>query len=219
MININSLKFSYNKQNIININSFSIKSDQHIFLYGNSGSGKSTFLNLLCGILETNNGKIEILNQDLNKLTTQQKDQFRANNFGVIFQQFNLIPYLSIEENIALSIYASKQKYKKVKNIKQTIKTLLLRLKLDIPLDTLAYNLSIGQQQRVAIARALIGNPKIILADEPTSALDSNSKKYFMQLLLDVVQEQNSTLIFVSHDKSLIKYFDQTYNFSDINKV
>lgn len=219
MINIPTCQFMYDKKPIVDITSLEIKDGEHLFLYGKSGSGKSTFLNLLCGILTPNAGKIEVLGKDLKTLSATQKDKFRADNFGAIFQEFNLLPYLSVEKNIALSCEFSKTKAANVKNIKEEIKGLLDALELNVDLSTPAMNLSVGQQQRVAVARALIGKPKIIIADEPTSALDSDSKDSFMKLLFQQIEAQNSTLIFVSHDKSLSTNFKDVHDFAKINKA
>lgn len=219
MINIPTCQFMYDKKLIIDINSLDIKDGEHLFLYGKSGSGKSTFLNLLCGILTPKAGNIEVLGTNLKTLSATQKDKFRADNFGAIFQEFNLLPYLSVEKNIALSCEFSKIKTQNVGNIKEEIKGLLDALELNVELSTPAMNLSVGQQQRVAVARALIGKPKIIIADEPTSALDSDSKDSFMKLLFKQIEAQNSTLIFVSHDKSLSSNFKEVHDFAQINKA
>lgn len=219
MIHIASCKFKYDKEIVVDMNSLKIQEGEHLFLHGKSGTGKSTFLNLLCGVLEPTSGEIEVFKTKLGLLSHAQKDKFRADNYGTIFQQFNLLPYLSVEENIALACEFSKLKTSQVKNIKQEIASLLEALELSVDLKISAMYLSVGQQQRVAVARALIGKPKIIIADEPTSALDSDTKERFMQLLFRQVEAQNSTLIFVSHDKSLASNFGRVIDFSDINKV
>lgn len=219
MINIPTCQFMYDKKPIVDITSLEIKDGEHLFLYGKSGSGKSTFLNLLCGILTPKAGRIEVLGEDLKSMNATQRDKFRADNFGAIFQEFNLLPYLSVEKNIALSCDFSKTKAANVRNVKQEIKSLLDALELDVDPSTQAMKLSVGQQQRVAVARALIGQPKIIIADEPTSALDSDSKDSFMKLLFKQIEAQNSTLIFVSHDKSLSKNFTNVHDFAQINKA
>jgi len=219
MINISTCQFKYDKDIVVDINSLQIKEGEHLFLHGKSGSGKSTFLNLLCGILEPTYGEIEVLGTILGSLNAPAKDRFRADNYGTIFQQFNLLPYLSVEENISLACEFSAVKTSHAKNIKEEIGSLLDALELSVDVTTPAMNLSVGQQQRVAVARALIGKPKIIIADEPTSALDNDTKQSFMKLLFRQVEAQNSTLIFVSHDKSLSSRFNTVYDFSDINRA
>jgi len=220
IIDINSCSFKYPRalQESINIQKLTIKEGEHIFLRGRSGSGKSTFLNLLCGVIEPQQGSIEILGTDITKLSASQKDSFRGDNMGIIFQQLNLLPYLSVEENISLALNFSKQKSSNIKDIKKEIDYLLDSLQLSHAMkDKKAMNLSVGEQQRVAVARALIGKPKIIIADEPTSALDNDVKEKFMELLFKQVDTQNSTLVFVSHDKGLSPYFKTVYDFDEIN--
>ncbi len=222
IININSCNFKYPNatHNIINIESLTINRGEHIFLKGKSGSGKSTFLNLLSGVLEAQHGDIEILGVNVKSLSNSQKDKFRADNYGIIFQDLNLLPYLSVRENISLACGFSKVKANNIQNITKEINVLLDALEFPhAKKDVKAMQLSVGEQQRVAVARALLGKPKIIIADEPTSALDSDAKDKFMRLLFAQVKAQGSTLIFVSHDNELANYFEHVYDFSEINKV
>jgi len=222
IININSCIFKYPHavKNTVNIENLTIKDGEHIFLKGKSGSGKSTLLNLLTGVIEPQSGSIKILDTDITTLSASQKDRFRGDNFGIIFQQLNLLPYLSVEENISLACGFSQKKSSNIKDIKKEIDFYLDSLKIPHAMKTKkAISLSVGEQQRVAVARALIGKPKIIIADEPTSALDDEVKDEFMKLLFKQVDSQGSTLVFVSHDKSLSKYFESVYNFDDINRI
>ena len=222
IININSCIFKYKNStdNIINIKSLVVRSGKHVFLKGKSGSGKSTFLNLLSGILELENGNIEVLGVNLKTLNNLQKDKFRADNYGIVFQELNLLPYLSVEKNISLASEFSKEKANNIKDIGHEIDLLLNALEFPHSKKNIkAMELSVGEQQRVAVARALLGKPKIIIADEPTSALDSDAKEKFMNLLFTQVEAQNSTLVFVSHDEELARYFDLVYDFDEINKV
>lgn len=216
IVNINDCKFSYDgKKNIVNINQLDINEGEHIFLKGKSGSGKTTFLNLLCGVLSPDSGSIKVLDTELTKLSQTKKDKFRADNYGVVFQHFNLLPYLSVYENITLPLNFSKQKQKKATDVDELLLALGLQKELK---NQKAMNLSVGEQQRVALARAIIGSPEIIVADEPTSALDANTKDSFMKLLFKQVEQNNSTLIFVSHDDELSKYFSKVYDFCEISR-
>ncbi len=219
MINISTCQFAYEKSSIIDIDSLNIKEGEHLFLHGKSGSGKSTFLNLLCGVLVPTSGSIEVNSTKIELLSASERDSFRADNYGTIFQQFNLLAYLSVKENISLACGFSKEKTSNIKNMNEEIKSLLDALELNVDISRPAMNLSVGEQQRVAVARALIGKPKIIIADEPTSALDSSSKSSFMNLLFRQVDAQKSTLIFVSHDKSLSSGFKTVYDFEEINRA
>lgn len=188
-----------------------VGSGERLFIYGKSGSGKSTLLSLLAGILLPKEGKVKVLGEDIGKMKTLQRDRFRADNIGYIFQQFNLISYLSVYENIELGVSMSKLRSASPKDIE------LLSKKLDISnvLQNSANQISVGQAQRTACARALLGQPKIILADEPTSALDADNRENFLQLLFASLQE-DTTLLFVSHDRSLEKNFDRSLELEEV---
>lgn len=217
-IRINRLVFSYPGKNsavVLDIPSWHIQRGERLFLQGPSGSGKSTLLNLLAGILTTTQGSVEILGQNLAALSAHQRDNFRARHIGIVFQQFNLIPYLSILDNIRLAAYFSG-----ITDIEQEALHLFAALGLDRSLlNKQTSALSVGQQQRVAIARALINAPEILIADEPTSALDSDARAAFMQLLLELCKDQGNTLIFVSHDNSLAQHFQRVLNLASINRA
>lgn len=219
-VEINNLSFSYNDSNdVLNIKNFSIKKGESIFIHGPSGSGKSTFLNLISGILTPQTGKIIILNEDLTLKSTVKRDIFRGDHLGYIFQQFNLIPYLSIYENILLPLKSSKVKKSRISGKVETIIQAYLR-----QLDLLDYmnasidSLSVGQQQRVAAIRAFVGKPEIIIADEPTSSLDEESTKKFIELLKSEYDKNEFTLIFVSHDKNLARHFDRSISLLDFKQ-
>lgn len=201
----------------LSIPHWQIKQGEHIFLYGASGSGKSTLLKLLAGILLPQQGQIRILGTDITSLSARARDRFRASHIGFIFQQFNLLPYLSVEANIKLATHFGHQARQSQSN---NIKNLLSQLALESSiLPKQASQLSVGQQQRVAVARALINRPQIIIADEPTSALDSDSRDNFIQLLFDNASTNQSSIIFVSHDKSLAGHFDQHLSMNELNRL
>lgn len=184
---------------------------EHLFLRGPSGSGKSTLLSLLGGLIVADTGTVSLLGTELAGLGGGQRDRFRADHLGVIFQQFNLVPYLSTLDNVMLPCRLSrKRRSRALPTPKQEAESLLTAL--GIPQNhwhRRVTGLSVGQQQRVAAARALIGGPELILADEPTSALDSDNRDRFIQLLLDLAAEKRSSVVFVSHDQSLASRFDQ----------
>jgi putative ABC transport system ATP-binding protein len=216
-VNISDLTFRWSKQHsfALNIDRWEVSEGQSVFLYGPSGSGKSTLLNLLSGVMGANAGRIEIFGEDLTALSAKKRDIFRADNIGVIFQQFNLLPFLTGRQNIQLSsVFRSKSVVKDTtfeRNIYDN-----LSLTEDI-LRSKANTLSVGQQQRIAVARALIGKPKLIIADEPTSALDTDLRDSFIKLLLE--NAADSSVIFVSHDKSLASVFDQQYDIRALQSV
>ena len=217
---LKDINFSYDEEIILNIPSLSIKRGGKVFIHGPSGSGKSTLLNLIAGVIKPNFGSVSILGKNLGLLADHEKDRYRGDHIGFVFQSFNLIPYLTIFENILLPLKSSKIRFCNIRdNINNEIHRISDHLKIRDLLSNKSTDLSVGQQQRVAVARALIGNPEIIIADEPTSSLDEDITASFMKLLIEEHKEKNFTLVFVSHDKSLAKYFDREINFNDINGV
>ncbi len=207
---------------LLAIDHLHINHNETLFIHGASGSGKSTFLNLLTGVLTPSSGSLEILGQSITGHKNSRLDQFRADHFGIIFQQFNLLPYLSVLENILLPLSFSGYKYDKVRQAMFSPHQQGLDLLSSLGLDAneIAYKnitqLSTGQQQRAAAARALIGSPEIIIADEPTSALDEDAKYSFLEVLFHQIKNTNSTLIFVSHDRTLSTMFDRTISVEDL---
>ena len=221
-INITKLKFAYGKNQIpvLDIKNFSLDQGKSMFLYGPSGSGKSTLLNLLSATLSLNiapqnTGELTVLKQALHLMSNLEKDNFRANNLGVVYQKLNLISYLSVRDNLRLATSFSQTKFDlgRVQHILS-----MLNLPTQILLKKVS-ELSVGQQQRVAIARAIVHQPKLLIVDEPTSALDENATERFMTLLFNSISSLNASLLFVSHDMRLASYFDKSIALSDINSA
>lgn len=182
---------------------------EHLFLYGPSGTGKSTLLSLLAGMLSPASGVVKLLGTEFHTSGAGKRDRFRADHIGVIFQQFNLVPYLTAEANVTLPCKLSSRR-QSATGESPTVAAQRLLSALAIPQShwqRKVTQLSIGQQQRIAAARALIGAPEIILADEPTSALDSDNRDRFINLLLGLAGERNTSVVFVSHDRSLARCF------------
>ncbi|GAB3023850.1 ABC transporter ATP-binding protein [Bowmanella dokdonensis] len=205
VVALDNVSFAWEQLPIVTIRHWRVARGQKVFLYGPSGSGKSTLLNLLSGILRPQSGSIRVLDQDLTKMQAWARDRFRARHIGMVFQQFNLLPYLSVRENIELAAYFSP-----ATPLDQTwLDHILQRLELTNDLlNRKATGLSVGQQQRVAVARALLNRPELLIADEPTSALDTELRDNFLHLLLGCVEETGASVIFVSHDRTLKDYFD-----------
>lgn len=194
---------------------------EHLFIKGPSGCGKSTLLGLLTGINQAQQGSVTILGKEQGQLSSRQRDRFRADNIGYIFQQFNLLPYLSVIENVILPCQFSAQRKQRVEvDLALRAQDLLEKLHLSPALlHKPVVELSIGQQQRVAAARALIGSPPLIIADEPTSSLDHDNRTAFIELLLEQVNQVNATLVFVSHDPTLEALFDRSLDLRLINQA
>ncbi len=214
-------RWSQHKPPTLLIDELNIAQGQHTFIKGPSGCGKSTLLGLLTGINQAQQGEVSILGNNLNKLKSSQRDRFRADHIGYIFQQFNLLPYLSVIDNVLLPCQFSRhRKANTPAPIQNKAKELLSSLKLPEALfHQPVIELSIGQQQRVAAARALIGSPELLIADEPTSALDHDNRTHFIELLMAEAQKTQSTLVFVSHDPTLEPLFKRSINLMDINKA
>ena len=220
-IELADIRFHYPsraERTVLNIPSWSVKAGDQAFVYGPSGGGKSTLLGLLSGLLVPNNGQVMVLGQRLDTMSNRQRDQFRAENIGYVFQQFNLMPYLNAIDNVLLATQFSQSNNSTgmVNEVKALFDALNIPEKeWQIP----CRNLSVGQQQRVAIARALINKPKLLIADEPTSSLDQANTEAFMNLLMPMVAENSMTLLFVSHDYSLANFFSAVQSLDDFNQV
>ncbi len=218
-IRLDSVRFywSKNKDFKIFIPELKISEGEKVLLLGESGSGKTTLLSLISGFLSPISGDIYLNEKNINNLSARSRDQYRSDNIGIIFQQFNLLPYANVIDNIILPLYFSKVRASKIINQKETAINLCKSLRLpDTVTRMQANNLSVGQQQRVAVARALIGNPSLVIADEPTSSLDSDAQNIFLDLMFSQIEKNNSSLLMVSHDTSLSSYFDRVI---DINEI
>lgn len=227
IIEIRNLEFRWQPERppVLKIDSLSIQPGERVFIEGPSGSGKSTLLGLLAGMTLPQQGELRILGQPLGALSASGRDHFRAQHIGYIFQMFNLIPYLSMLENVLLSCHFSVRRRERALQNSGSLEAEALRLleHLDLNDEGLrkrpVVELSVGQQQRVAAARALMGAPELLIADEPTSALDADRRQAFVQLLFDECRETGTTLIFVSHDASLEGLFDRCIRLNDINRA
>ncbi|MGL5948213.1 MAG: ABC transporter ATP-binding protein [Aeromonas sp.] len=205
---------------VLDIAALRIDAGERVFIKGPSGSGKSTLLGLLAGMHTPSAGELRVLGEDLGQLSGRARDAFRAAQLGYIFQQFNLLPYLSVLENVTAALIFSPAKRARLKGCANHEAARLLS-ELQLPRSAFAlpvHGLSIGQQQRVAAARALIGAPPLIIADEPTSALDTDNRAAFIELLFAECAAVGSTLVFVSHDPHLEPLFSRVENLQQLNR-
>jgi putative ABC transport system ATP-binding protein len=194
----------------LKIPEFSMQAGDTVFLEGDSGSGKSTLLNLMAGVLLPQRGHVSLMGKNLNTLSASQCDSLRVDHIGFLFQQFNLLSYLSVLDNVTLPCKFSKRRRQHALNalgsIEKAAVNLLDALGMGSYLNQPVSTLSVGQQQRVAAARALIGKPDLIIADEPTSALDAGHQSLFVELLLSQAAQQNTAVLLVSHDPRLAQH-------------
>ena len=225
LIELHNLGFAWPGQaELLDLPGLRLDVGESLFLRGPSGSGKTTLLGLLSGVQLPSRGSVSLLGQDLAKLRQGARDRFRVDHTGYIFQQFNLLPFLSVEDNVLLPCRFSPLRATRAQQrhggLLQAAHRLLGRLGLPAGLwSRRADALSIGQQQRVAAARALIGQPELVIADEPTSALDADTREAFLHLLFEECQAGGAGLLFVSHDQSLAPLFDRAVSLSDLNRA
>ncbi len=217
IIEVKSLYKTYGKGSDVEVHvlrgvNLNIEKGEFVAILGPSGSGKSTFLNLIGGMDFSDKGQIIMDNIDITELSDNKLSDFRLNNIGFIFQFFNLIPILTVKENISLPSEVKSRKADKEYVYKLMDKLGLTEREYHYPSQ-----LSGGEQQRVAIARALINKPNIILADEPTGNLDSQNSKVVIELLKEISSEMNLTIIMITHNKEIAQYADRILNMMDGN--
>jgi putative ABC transport system ATP-binding protein len=227
VIRLEEVRFRWRRTgpDVLALEDVAIHAGERLFIEGPSGSGKSTLLGLLAGVTIPHQGAVQVLDQTLSSLSPAARDHFRADHVGYIFQQFNLIPYLGVVENVTLPCRFSALRRKRALGRSTTLRAEAKRLLDHLDLADKAVlkepvtSLSVGQQQRVAAARALMGAPEVVIADEPTSSLDANRRRAFVQLLFDECALSGATLVFVSHDASLEPLFDRTLRLPEVNRA
>jgi putative ABC transport system ATP-binding protein len=225
VIDIEPMRFAWTRggPDTLVLGRLNVAQGQTVFLHGPSGCGKSSFLGLLAGVLQPQHGRVSLLGQDWAALPLGQRDAFRADHVGVIFQQFNLLPYLSVLDNVTLPCRFSKLRRERCQasgGPEASAQTWLQRMGLPEGLwARRADTLSVGQQQRVAAARALIGQPELVLADEPTSALDAALRHDFMDVLMQAARDAGSTLVCVSHDPQQAARFDLQWSLPELQQT
>jgi len=210
---------------VLRLPSLSVGRGEKVFLRGPSGSGKSTLLGLLSGVLLPGAGEVAVLGERIDRMPGAGRDKFRAEHLGIIFQMFNLLPYLSLTDNAIMPCRFSAKRRLAALECGGTLAAEARRLLRHLGLHDEAMlkrdvtELSVGQQQRVAAARALIGRPEIVIADEPTSALDADAQTRFLDLLMEECTRAGAALVFVSHDGRLATHFDRVIDLAEVNEA
>jgi putative ABC transport system ATP-binding protein len=207
---------------LLDIPQLRLDAGETLFLHGESGSGKSTLLALLAGVLLPQSGQVRLLGSDWSDLPSSRRDRRRADHVGIVFQQFNLLGYLPVLDNVLLPCRFSPRRAERASardgDPAAAARRLLQRMGLAPDLWARpASRLSVGQQQRAAACRALIGRPALVVADEPTSALDADRQRAFLDLLRDECAEAGAALLFVSHDQRLADRFDRQLSMRQLN--
>jgi putative ABC transport system ATP-binding protein len=213
-------RFAYGRGPLVlDIGELTVEAGEKVFIFGPSGSGKTTLLGLMSGVLRPVSGAVHVLGEDMAALGERRRDALRAAHIGYIFQLFNLIPYLTVEENITLPCRLSRERRARLGAVPLADAAAALAESLEIGarLRDRVTDLSVGQQQRVAAARALIGAPGLVIADEPTSSLDADRRERFIELLFDRCRAAAATLVFVSHDRQLEQMFDRSLSLPSLN--
>jgi putative ABC transport system ATP-binding protein len=221
LLAVRQLRFAWpgHAEDTLALDGFELQAGQRLFVHGPSGCGKSTLLTLLAGVLVARAGEVRLLGQEWAAMAGARRDGFRADHVGVIFQQFNLLPYLSVLDNVLLPCRFSPRRAARCQGTPRAAAAALLR---EVALPEALWArparvLSVGQQQRVAAARALVGRPELVIADEPTSALDEELRDEFMTLLLAECRASGAALVFVSHDRRLAAQFDSQLDLRALN--
>jgi putative ABC transport system ATP-binding protein len=227
IVELNNPRFRWrdNRPEVLDIPRLAVRQGEHLFIHGPSGSDKSSLISLLAGVNLPQAGSVSVLDREINRLSGPQRDRFRADHLGMMFQLFNLIPYLSLLDNVILPCnFSALRRTRALANstsLNEEAGRLLGHLDLDDKalLHQPVTHLSVGQQQRAAAARALIGAPELLIADEPTSALDADRREAFLTLLFRECAQTGSTLIMVSHDHQLESLFKRQMALHEVNQI
>jgi len=221
MINVSELAFSYRRSGSDRSSSFGMRVDEFTVpqgastaLVGPSGSGKTTLLGLIAGTLRAVSGNIIVNDQAISNFSDSELGQYRIRSVGQVFQAFELLGYLTVTENVMLPWYISGSGSKV--DIRKRAVDLLRGVGLESKLNVMPGELSQGEQQRVAVCRAMLNNPPVVLADEPTGNLDQENKQNVVDLLVEQATRNNSTLLMVTHDESLLGKFDSVLDMRHI---
>ena len=218
VLEISGLKKGYTNPDgehglVIDVESFTMESTEHVALRGSSGSGKTTLLNLIAGVLAADSGSIRVAGSEITRLSEAARDRARATHIGYVFQTFNLLQGYTALENVMLGMMFGKGADS------AKAEALLERVGLSDRMKYKPRQLSVGQQQRVAVARALANHPELVLADEPTGNLDAQRAEEALLLMREVCTENDAALLLVSHDREILKHFDRVEELAELNRA
>ncbi len=209
MIQIRDLRFAYGESFQLSLAALDIAAGQKVAIVGRSGCGKTTLLNLLSGVEVPASGEIHVAGSRVDRLSDAARRRFRSENIGFVFQELELVEYLSVRENILLPLVLRSGASARSSDVSDRLKLLLESTGLTARASHYPKQLSQGQRQRAALCRALITRPQLLLADEPTGNLDHQTARDVMTLLMDQVAQSEATLVMVTHDDQLLSRFDR----------
>ncbi len=213
MLTLKQISKTYGNQEVLGQISFELGEEEFVSIIGKSGVGKTTLLSIMAGLVSPDSGKVIFSNSDITRYSEEQLAGFRLKNIGIVFQDFKLIPSLSVFDNIYLAIYPRKDIDEKEKN--KRILDLIDQVGLSGKENKCVDNLSGGEKQRVAIARSLVNRPKIVLADEPTGNLDEATSDKIMNLFESLHKKYSTTFVIVTHEKDIAKKTKKVYQLSN----
>ena len=221
MIDLKNIEMVYDdngtKINALKVKKVIINDGEKVAFIGSSGCGKTTLFNLISGMITPTGGKVVVENVDLTTLKESERDLFRANHIGYIFQDFNLFPEFTVLQNVILPMSFSKRYSKK--EMEEEALNIIKRVGLEKKVNQKVKTLSGGEKQRVAIARSIVNKPDIILADEPTGNLDYKNGAKIMDLIMQISKEEKATLLVITHNNSQLEMFDRTINVEELNEA
>lgn len=221
MIKLKNIEMTYDdngtKINALKLKKLEVKDGEKVAFIGSSGCGKTTLFNLISGMITPTNGNVIVEDIDITTLKENERDLFRANHIGYIFQDFNLFPDFTVLQNVVLPMSFSKRYNQK--EMEEEALNMLKRVGLEKKKDQKIKTLSGGEKQRVAIARSIVNKPNVILADEPTGNLDYKNGAKIMDLILQIAKEEKATLLVITHNNSQLELFDRSINIEELNEA
>ncbi|MCL4378794.1 MAG: ABC transporter ATP-binding protein [Actinobacteria bacterium] len=212
MLTLKQISKNYREQEVLENISFHLGEKEFVSIIGKSGIGKTTLLSIMAGLVTPNRGSVIFSGSDITHYSEEQLAEFRLKNIGIVFQDFKLIPSLSVYDNIFLAIYPRKDVGKVEKN--KRVLDLINQVGLEGKENKIVDELSGGEKQRVAIARSLVNRPKLVLADEPTGNLDEATSDKIMELFGDLYKKFSTTFVIVTHEKDIARKTQKVYQLS-----